>query len=189
MKAISVSCKTKDAIALEKITEFQGDLKIRDEDDLKKIKKSLLQYGISFPFFIWKNENAYYCLDGHGRRLALMELQAEGYALPPLPIVFVHAENQEDAKQRMLRLNSRYGMVTRNSALQFIGDIKIDYDDLAIPGPANMFFDAVIKDLDDYFNEVPEDEKRKEEPIKTCPHCGKILPRLKGGKGGSYVRR
>jgi hypothetical protein len=189
MKEIPVSCKTKDAIALEKITEFQGGLKARDENDIKKIKKSLVKYGISFPFFIWKNGNACYCLDGHGRRLALMELQAEGYALPPLPVVFIHAENREDAKQRMLRLNSRYGMITRNSVLQFVRDIEIDYDDLAVPGPANMFFNAVIKDLDDYFNEVPDDEKRKKEAIKICPHCGKALPRLRGGKGGAGARR
>jgi hypothetical protein len=90
MKAILVSCKTKDAIVLEKIIEFQGNLKTRNEHDLKKIKKSLAQYGISFPFFIWKNENANYCLDGHGRRLALMELQAEGYALPPLPVSLLY---------------------------------------------------------------------------------------------------
>jgi hypothetical protein len=176
MKAIVVTCKTKDALFLEKITAFQGNLKARDEHDIKKIKKSLIQYGISFPFFVWKNEHIYYCLDGHGRRLALLELQAAGYVLPPVPVVFIYAENQEDAKQRMLRLNSRYGMVTRHSVLQFIGDIEIDYDDLAIPGPATMFFDAVIKDLNNYFNDVPDDDKRKKQKTKTCPHCGRVLP-------------
>jgi hypothetical protein len=176
MKGIAVTCKTKDTLALEEITEFQGDLKAREEADIKKIKKSLIKYGISFPFFIWKTGKIYYCLDGHGRRLALMELQAAGYIIPRLPIVFVYAKNEEDAKQRMLRLNSRYGMVTKGSVLQFIGDIKVNYDDLAIPGPANMFFNAVVKDLDKYFNEIVEGDEKRKKTVKICPHCGRMLP-------------
>jgi hypothetical protein len=124
---------------------------------------------------VWKKDLTIYCLDGHGRRLALMELQAEGYALPPIPVIFIYAENDEDAKQRMLRLNSRYGMVTRESVLHFVGNIEVDYDDLAIPGPANMFFDAPIKGIDNFFNNVPEEDKRKKS-LKICPHCGRVLP-------------
>jgi hypothetical protein len=189
MKEILVTCKTKDAVIIDKIAEFQGNLKTRDEADIKKIKKSLVKYGITFPFFIWKKGEVIYCLDGHGRRMALMELRADGYVLPPVPVVFVYAKDEGDARQRMLRLNSRYGMITRNSVFQFVGDIEIDFDDLAIPGPANIFFDSAIKDLNDYFNEVPDDEKRKEEAIKICPHCGKVLPRLRGGKGSIRVWR
>jgi hypothetical protein len=107
--------------------------------------------------------------------LALLELQKEGYTLPSIPVVFIHAENEEDAKQRMLRLNSRYGMVTKYSVLQFVGNIEVNYDDLAIPDQANMFFDAPVKDVDCFFNDVPEDEKRKKS-IKICPHCGRALP-------------
>jgi hypothetical protein len=176
MKKITVTCKTKDTLKLEEITEFYGDIKTRNESDLKKIKKSLVKYGISFPFFIWKSRKNNYCLDGHGRRLALMELQADGHAIPLIPIVFIYAKDLDDAKQRILRLNSRYGIVTRNSVLQFIGDIAIDYDDLSIPGPANLFFDARVKDLENYFNEIPDGEEKRKKTIKTCPHCGRILP-------------
>jgi hypothetical protein len=176
MKGITVTCKTKDALLLEKITEFQGDLKIREGSDINKIKKSLVKYGISFPFFIWKDGNIYYCLDGHGRRLALMELQTEGYAIPPVPIVFIYAKDEEDAKQRMLRLNSRYGMVTKDSVLQFVKGIEVDYSELAIPGPANLFFDAVIRDIDKYFNEIRDGDSKGKKTIKTCPHCGRALP-------------
>jgi hypothetical protein len=174
-KTITVSCKTKDSLGLEKITEFQGQLKIRDETDLTKIKKSLKKYGISFPFFIWKKGRTHYCLDGHGRRLALLALREEGYELPPIPIVYIYAEDEKDAKQKMLRLNSRYGMVTKDSVLQFVGDIEVNYDDLAIPGPANMFFDSLVQDIDQFFNDVPEGDKKKQS-VRTCPHCGKILP-------------
>jgi hypothetical protein len=175
MKELVVSCKTRDTMPLENITPFQGKLKSREEKDIKKIKKSLVDYGISFPFFVWKKGDTIYCLDGHGRQLALLELQQEGYTLPPIPVVFIHAENEEDAKQRMLRQNSRYGMVTKYSVLQFVGNIEVNYDDLAIPDQANMFFDAPLKDIGGFFNDVSEEEKRKKS-IKICPHCGRALP-------------
>jgi hypothetical protein len=175
MKEVAINCKTKDVIPLEKITPFQGGLKFREEQDIKKIKKSLIEYGISFPFFVWEKDDTIHCLDGHGRQLALMELQQEGYTLPLIPVVFIHAENEEDAKQRILRLNSRYGMVTKYSVLQFVGNIEVNYDDLAIPDQANMFFDAPVKDVDCFFNDVPEEERRKKS-IKICPHCGRALP-------------
>jgi hypothetical protein len=175
MKEIVINCKTRDSILLEEITPFQGELKVREEKDIKKIKKSLVKYGISFPFFVWKKEGTIYCFDGHGRRLALIELRTEGYTLPPIPVVFIYAQNEEDAKQRMLRLNSRYGMVTKDSVIQFVGDIEVDYDDLAIPGPANMFFDATIKGIEEFFNQVSEEEKKKKS-TKICPHCGRVLP-------------
>jgi hypothetical protein len=174
-KEIIVTCKTKDSLALEKIAEFQGGLKTRDEEDLAQIKMSLKKYGISFPFFIWQNKKTSYCLDGHGRRLALIELKAAGYEIPAIPIVYVQAETREEAKQKMLRLNSRYGMVTKDSVIQFIGDVKVDFDEIAIPGPANMFFDATVKDIEDYFNHVSEEDKKKK-TVKICPHCGKVLP-------------
>jgi hypothetical protein len=176
---MTITCKTRDSLALDKITEFQGQLKTRNETDLKKIKKSLKKYGISFPFFIWKKGRTNYCLDGHGRRLALLSLREEGWEIPPIPIVCIFAEDEADAKQKMLRLNSRYGMVTKDSVLQFVGDIEVDYNDLAIPGPANMFFDALVHDINNYFNEIPEGDNKQKQPVKTCPHCGKILPKYK----------
>ena len=173
-KAIRVTCKTKDRLPLERITEFPDQLKTRDDGDLRRIKKWLIKYGITFPLYIWKSGDTCYCHDGNGRILALRELLAEGWTLPDIPIVYIYAEDMEDAKQRMLRLNSVYGMVTRESVLQFMGDVEINYDDLAIPGPANMFFDAVVKDINSFFNEIPEGN-RKKETTKVCPHCGRIL--------------
>jgi hypothetical protein len=160
---------------LDEITPFQGELKVRDENDIKKIKESLIKYGISFPFFVWNKDLTLYCLDGHGRRLALLELSQEGYVLPPIPIVRICVKNEEDAKQRMLRLNSRYGMVTKSSVLQFVENIEVDYNDLAIPGPANIFFDVAVKDIELFFSQGQEDGNKKKS-IKICPHCGRALP-------------
>jgi hypothetical protein len=173
-KAIAVTCQVKDFLPLEKITEFPDQLKTRDAADIKLIKKLLKKYGIRWPFFIWKKGKTCYCADGQGRTLGLLDLKAEGWEIPEIPIVYIYAKDMADAKQRMLRLNSRYGMITRESVKAFADGVDIDYDELAIPGPANMFFDAVVKDIDNYFNEVPDGD-RKKESVKVCPHCGRIL--------------
>ena len=39
MKTIKISCQTKDYLNFEQLTEFQGGLKKRNDDDLKKNNK------------------------------------------------------------------------------------------------------------------------------------------------------
>ncbi len=50
-KSIKITCETKDSLLLKDLTEFQGELKARDEKDVDKIVKSIKKYGFSFPFF------------------------------------------------------------------------------------------------------------------------------------------
>jgi hypothetical protein len=95
-----VTCKTNDVLGIDEITEFKTGLKSRNDGDMAKIKTSLKKFGVSFPFFIWKSGAYNYCLDGHGRRLALLALRSEGYKIPPCPVVYIEAENEEEAKQK-----------------------------------------------------------------------------------------
>ncbi|MDR1325292.1 MAG: hypothetical protein LBK00_04565 [Treponema sp.] len=174
MSRLPVTCITSDVLDIDDIAESGGALKSRDDSDMTKIKKSLKKFGISFPFFIWKSGGYNYCLDGHGRRLGLLALRSEGYEIPPCPVVYIDAENEEEAKQKMLRLNSRYGLVTKDGVMSFVKELAIDFDELQIPAPEHIFFDLQIKDVDKYFNTVIDDTPEKKPRI--CPHCGKILP-------------
>ena len=54
IKTISIKCETKDYLKLEDMTVMQDNLKERNDTDYEKIKKSILTYSFSFPFFIWK---------------------------------------------------------------------------------------------------------------------------------------
>jgi hypothetical protein len=179
-KTIAVTCRTGDSLELEKIVLFQGEFKSRTEKDIDKIKKSILKHGISFPFFIWSNNDSNFCMDGHGRYLALTALRNSGYFVPPVPAVYIQAEDEADAKQRMLRLNSRYGMVTKDSVLGFIENIdvniKLDLECFEIPGPAHIFFDMAVKDLELYFDDPVGGDDERKNAVKICPHCGKVLP-------------
>ena len=130
---IKIKCKTEDTLELYQITDFQGNLKERNDADFEKIERSIKKHGFSFPFFIWKKGKINYCLDGHGRLGALNRLVASGEKLPPLPVVYVQCKDEAEAKEILLKLNSQYGHMTADSVREFLGDLKIDFADLALP--------------------------------------------------------
>jgi len=105
---LKITCHTYDKLPLDKITEFQGDLKKRTTKDTEKIINSLYANGFAFPFFIWKDGTTNYCLDGHGRIGALKELRTRGETIPDLPVVYVDADDERDARVKLLQVNSQY---------------------------------------------------------------------------------
>ena len=130
---IEINCTGSDTIQLHELTEFQGELKERSAGDVEKIIKSIKKHGFSFPFFVWKNDGKNNVLDGHGRLLALKQMAAAGEEIPALPCVYISAKNEAEAKEKLLKLNSQYGHMTADSVAAFLGDIKIDFDELALP--------------------------------------------------------
>ena len=130
---IVINCTGSDTIQLHELTEFQGELKERSAGDVEKIIKSIKKHGFSFPFFVWKNDGKNNVLDGHGRLLALKQMAAAGEEIPALPCVYISAKNEAEAKEKLLKLNSQYGHMTADSVASFLGDIKIDFDELALP--------------------------------------------------------
>ena len=130
---IEINCTGSDTIQLHELTEFQGELKERSAGDVEKIIKSIKKHGFSFPFFVWKNDGKNNVLDGHGRLMALKQMAAAGEEIPALPCVYISAKDEAEAKEKLLKLNSQYGHMTADSVAAFIGDIKIDLDELALP--------------------------------------------------------
>jgi len=144
---IKIKCETKDVLEFSAITDFQGNLKARDDADFEKIERSIKKHGFSFPFFIWKKGKINYCLDGHGRLGALQRLVAEGENIPPLPVVYVKCKDENEAKEILLKLNSQYGRMTAESVKEFLGDLQIDFEDLALPdGFLELSTDDAMKD-------------------------------------------
>lgn len=89
-----ITCDTKDTLPLSALTEFQGGLKKRTDDDIKKIEKSIHDYGFATPFFVWKNGGKNKVLDGHGRLQALKHMAAQGEEIPALPVVYIDCPNE-----------------------------------------------------------------------------------------------
>ena len=201
---VDITCNTGDFLELGQLTKFQGKLKFRDEQDIDKVKKSILKYGFSFPFFVWKNKNWNYILDGHGRELALSELKKEGYEIPPLPVVYIQAENEGDAKEKLLRVNSRFGDITNNTFVGFSKGLNFDFKSIDIrfeqkinpiprvevKEPIKTTIDHVpsfadsspteetIKEYNDWIQEkVESDRKAIDDQLCSfkCPCCGKTM--------------
>lgn len=123
---IKVMCTVKDSLPISELRELQGNLKKITPQNLKKLKESIISYGISFPFFIYHEpkENINYTIDGHQRMVALKSLQNDGFALPRLPIVYIDALSINDAKERILIACSMYGSYDSEGLKTFASEIK-----------------------------------------------------------------
>ena len=130
---IDVKCEGADKIELDKLVEFQGGLKSRSAADVDKIIRSIKRHGFSFPFFVWRDGGENKVLDGHGRLLALKKMAAAGEEVPALPCVWVEADSEAEAKEKLLKLNSQYGHMTAESVADFLDGMEIELDDLALP--------------------------------------------------------
>lgn len=162
--AIKIACNTAERLPLDAIEEFQGNLKKRSRKEISKIITSILKYGFSFPFFVWKDDGRNRCLDGHGRLLALHEMQGRHYFLdesgnlsdddsqpapiPDLPVVYIDAKDESEAKQKVLRLNSCYGVIDADGFSEFIDGLDIDWGELALPSGELFEFADIAADLD-----------------------------------------
>ncbi len=130
---IVINCTGSDTLELDELADFQGALKQRSAADVNKIIKSIKKHGFSFPFFVWAHDDINHVLDGHGRLAALKKMQADGEEIPALPCVYVEAENEAEAKEKLLKLNSQYGHMTAESVADFLDGMEIELDDLALP--------------------------------------------------------
>ena len=203
VKTISIRCETKDTMKLEDMTVLQGNLKARTEDDYTKIKKSILKYGFSFPAFIWvdKKTKTNFLIDGTGRYSALKQMQEEGYLIPELPIVYIEAKDKAEAKNKLLRLNSQYGKMSKDSVLEFASDIDLDFSEIALPDTTICFEDEQETQETEGDDDIPDiDEKEKPNSERGCLYelgnsilmCGdstnaEDVARLMGGEKADLV--
>lgn len=164
---IAIKCKTKDTLDFSELTEFQGGLKIREEADFEKIEKSIRKHGFSFPFFVWAHDGINHVLDGHGRIGALKRMIVHGEELPPLPVVFVDCENENEAKEILLKLNSTYGHMTADSVREFLGDLQLDLSEISLPeGIMDLNLDGTLENTvnDDEAPEIDYTEEPDSKP-------------------------
>jgi hypothetical protein len=129
-RTIDIKCTGAAVAKLEDLVPLQGDLKKLDADRYRKLKRSLLENGFSFPFFVWKNSGKLFVLDGHQRDRVLRRLKAQGYTIPPLPIALIDAKDETEARKKILLLSSQYGEMSEESLLEYLKTSEIDLDDL-----------------------------------------------------------
>lgn len=132
MKKIKIACKGADQLPLDSFEHFQGDLKSLSEDSFKKLKREILKRGFSFPIHIWKNGEKFSVIDGHQRLRCLGQMAKEGYEIPLIPVVYVHAKDEQEARMKVLSGASQYGRVERDGLYQFMEMSNVTIDEMAL---------------------------------------------------------
>ena len=162
---MKITCDTKDTLPLSELTEFQGGLKKRTDDDLAKIDRSIEQYGFATPFFIWKHEGKNKVLDGHGRLQALKHIAAQGEEIPALPVVYIDCPNEAAAKNLLLRICSTYGEMTAESVKDFLNGLEINLEEIKLPDGL-LDLSAVLQN-DNTKNDDDAPAAREDEPAQS----------------------
>lgn len=106
---IVINCKSADLLSLDKIVEFQGKLKKLTEANRNKLINSICLEGFIAPLFLWDDDGEYKVLDGHQRVKTLIWMRQKGWDIPLLPVDYIKAENEKDARGKLLKITSQYG--------------------------------------------------------------------------------
>jgi hypothetical protein len=138
MNKIEIKCNGSCNITLDELNDFQEDLKILTDDRKQVLKDSILKYGFSFPFIIWKDEQSKIWInDGHQRNKVLIEMRSEGYELPnDFPACEIFAKDKKEAAEKILAQSNLIGKFAEDGLQNFITKFDIDIKpmNIEIPG-------------------------------------------------------
>ena len=133
MNTIEVRCKAADLLPIDRIVEFQGDLKTLTKNNREKLQRSILRHGFIAPFFVWDDHGEWRLLDGHQRLATLIYMRENyGYDIPLLPVSYIEADSEDDAKRKLLQITSQYGEFTTEGYEDFVFDLDLIDEDFRL---------------------------------------------------------
>ena len=138
-------------VSLDEIEEFQGSLKSLGTREYEKLRQSIVEKGFIAPCFAWRNGSTQWkLLDGHQR---VRLLRQEGWELDGgLPIVQIEADNEQDAKEKLLVIVGRYGRIDPQGLYEFVSDTGIDLDEWRVPDLPDLDMESW---LNEFVRELP----------------------------------
>jgi len=164
-------------LPLDDLTPFQGKLKELSQENYAKLKKEILELGISAPVLVWydKDTDKDYILDGHQRCRVLKTMRKEGYKIPRIPIIYIQAKDKRQAKRKVLALTSQYGEITKDGLYEFITENDISVDEIE---ESFRFPEIDLEKFgDEFFNEPSPPEETSDDDQLRCKTCGKYMNR------------
>lgn len=131
-KIIQITCVGAESIPIESLSLFQGNLKTLSEPQFKKLKASIIKHGFSFPVFIWKSKKNNYIIDGHQRLFVLQKMIEEGWHIKDnrVPVVWIEAKDQKQAKEKILLAASQFGKIDIEGLYEFVEIEGLDFQEL-----------------------------------------------------------
>ena len=152
------------------LKDLQGNLKTISNENLEKLKQSIIKYGIFVPKFVWvEDRKNYWIEDGHQTIKALVALEKEGYTIPDIPYIKVECKNKKDAAEKLLQINSRYGEI--NPETTFFEDFDIDLsfiNDIEIPELDIKLEELESERVEDEVPEPPTEPLSKTGDLWLC---------------------
>ena len=162
---IKITCKGADLLPFDSLENFQGNLKKITKQNLDKLKKRIIRDGINVPLFVWRENDWCRILDGHQRLKALQSLREDGYIIPMIPVCYIEAEDEKDARQKLLGITSQFGEFEIEELTEWMNGLDDDLKDTV-----NLTSGKIKINYDDIDFET-EDSEKKQLKIK-CPKCG-----------------
>jgi hypothetical protein len=174
MIPIRVTCKGAELVRLDDLVPLQGNLKELSADNYEKLKQSILQYGISFPLFYYRDlDGTKFVIDGHQRNRVLNKMADEGFVIPPLPACSIDAKDKKEACEKILLISSQYGKMTQESLYEFIHLNEIDWPSLQ---PIIELPELNLDKFNQGYGQETSGDGTDSKEI-TCPQCGHSFQR------------
>ena len=167
---IIIKCKAHNTLPIDRLLEFQGGLKRLTQKNREKLMASILEKGFIAPIFVWDDAGEYRLLDGHQRLKTLLWMREKGWDIPMIPVDIIEADDEQDAKKKLLAITSQYGEFTTDGYAEFTNDIDLEPFVRLVDGEWEK------EEVPD-FSPVGEDEQGKldEKKKRVCPECGCVF--------------
>lgn len=137
-KQVVIKSNVSDRLSISQLNVLQGNLKELPDENYKKLRRSILKHGFFAPMFVWESQddNKIYLLDGTQRYTTLNMMKKEGYKIPQVPVIFIDAEDVDDAKSKLAAVASQFGQFTAEGVEEFFASFKFNekiFDTIQIP--------------------------------------------------------
>ena len=119
---IEIKCEAADKLPISDLLDFQGGLKKLSEENRTRLVKSICSEGFMAPVFIWSDNGDKKLIDGHQRIKTLKYMQSKGWEIPLIPVVYIYAENEKEARRKLLKITSQYGEFDLDELNEWLDD-------------------------------------------------------------------
>lgn len=157
-REIQIKCKGADHLSITKLLDFQGGLKTLSKKNREKLQQSILKHGFNAPIFVWNDSGQHRILDGHGRLKTLKHMAAQGYIIPDLPVDYIQASTEAEAREKLLHITSQYGEFQLDELNEWIKNADHDIMESLrlVEGELELQFSKKPKETinDDYVPEI-----------------------------------
>jgi len=105
-----------DYIQRTDLKDFQGKLKKDNPAEIAHLVERIRTKGFSAPIFVWHGHE--FILDGHQRIKALELLAKQGETLKDdkIPVVYIKADSEKEAKEKVAEYNSKFSTIDQEVA-------------------------------------------------------------------------